>query len=231
MACVSEQQLTIVGGLGFLFIFLSLWMAQLQPKKSELPKGFDRPGLAFQLVGTLEGIRTTLGPRGTSYRRLLRESINKDFVYIVGYTLLFTALGLTISRVGVPWAKGMGQVATGAAVFAAAFDCLENSRMLGVLALDLNSITDPMALGIRHASLVKWGLLFVALALIAVVLLWPRDRFSLIGVCLLLAALAGFGGLLSHRLLPLAMGLLGLGIIGVSITFTLWPDKFLKDFC
>lgn len=40
MGCVSEPHITIVGGLDFLFIFLSLWMAQHQSKRNDLPDGY-----------------------------------------------------------------------------------------------------------------------------------------------------------------------------------------------
>jgi len=52
-------------------------------------------------------------------------------------------------------------------------------------------IDDATALGIRHASLWIWGLIFVAVALLATMFLWRRDWAMIVGALYLLAALIG----------------------------------------
>jgi hypothetical protein len=230
MNCVNNQYVMIIGGLGLAFIALTICLALLEPKRTDLPPEFMREGMAFQLGGTAEVVKNVFGKEG-EYRKGLITGLYIDFVYIACYVLLLGGLGLALSRVNVPPARLIGWAAILSVLLAAGFDLLENSRMLKVLALPAKDITDSMAVGIRQAAMLKWGLFFLSLTLIGCALVLRVRLVSLIGAFFLLSGLIGFVALANHRFFPYAFYLLGPGLIGIAIGFTVWSHRFSQDFC
>lgn len=121
MACLlTEQQITIVGGLASVFILISLCMVQGDVKRTDLPNGFKRAGLAWQLAGTADGLRRVIGFPESDYRFILRRSIRKDFIYIVAYVTFFVSLSAMLSQATIPAANWLGPIAAISVIGAAA---------------------------------------------------------------------------------------------------------------
>ena len=109
--------------------------------------------------------------------------------------------------------------------------------MLKATSTPAGAATDSLANSIRYPSLAKWALLFVFCLLVGVTLSRRQGWLLIPGLAFLIAALLGLSGvtlnLLSPKfywMFPASIGLLGLGIICIAITFTLWPQKVLNKF-
>ncbi|HMF56815.1 MAG TPA: hypothetical protein VK619_10770 [Pyrinomonadaceae bacterium] len=237
---VTSREIIFVGCLAFLFLGLSLWMGQ--EKREGLPDQYHSPVLAMELVRTGAGIDTILGALGSDERRRMSESVHKDFVYIFGYTLFFVALSLLLSQVHFSWAKWIGWAAILFSLLAAAFDFIEDARILKAVGLAPGIADNSLALSIRHVSLAKWICLFITLILLALILLFSeRDWATLIGALLMLGGLLGllgaslnslgFIGRAFNWLLPASMLVGALGAACISILFTFFSGKLLARFC
>ena len=111
------------------------------------------------------------------------------------------------------------------ATAAAACDYLENHRIKDMPTSP--EINDATALGIRHASLWKWGLIFVAVALPATMFLWRRDWAMIVGALYLPAALIGIIGLFRNSPIRWAFAPMSLGMAGIGALLLFEPDRFL----
>src|SRR5688572_16054880 len=125
MSLVSEIRL--VGCLGFLFIFYSLWMGRL--KIQGLPGGYGSPVLALELVKNGADIDAINRAEGGKALAFIRSSLCKDYGYIFVYTFFFVFLSLLLSRMNFSWARRVGWVAAACAVLAAVLDLIENRGM------------------------------------------------------------------------------------------------------
>ena len=232
MNCLLTEREIFLAGVGaFIFILLSLWMNYGEPKRSDLPEGFTRAGLAFQLVGTAPGVKQVLGSSPNDYRPILRRSIQKDFVYIAGYVILFLFLGILITQAGTSATRWVGLLAAISIIAAAVFDLTENFGMLRTISLNPNHITVAMAIGIRRASLFKWGFFFSTMFILGLSLL-PRLGFlSIIGALLLVSAVVGFVGLRWHQLIPMSIPPLALALVAIAFSFVIWPTDILRKLC
>ena len=232
MNCLLSDRVIILAGVAaFIFILLSLWMNYGEPKRSDLPEGFTRAGLAFQLVGTANGIKKVLGSAPSDYRPVLRRSIHKDFVYIAGYVILFLFLGILVTQAGTSAVRWVGLLAAISIIVAALFDLSENFGMLQTISLNPNDITDAMAVGIRRASLLKWGFFFLTMLLLGLSLV-PRLGFlSIIGAFLLLSAVVGFVGLRFPQLIQMSIPPLAIALVAITLSFVIWPADILKKLC
>lgn len=230
MKCVTNQYVLIVGVLGLAFIVLTLVFAWIEPKRTDLPPGFTRQGIAFQFAETASVVRKIFGEKG-EYRKGLIQGLYIDFGYIACYVLLLGGLGLAISRANVPWGRVLGWTSIMSVLLAAAFDLLENTRMFKVLALPAHDIIDSMAISVRQASVLKWGAFFLTLAVIGFALVLRVRLISVIGAFFLLSALIGFVGIANQRIFPYSFIPLIPAILGVAIGFTFLSDRFSHDFC
>jgi hypothetical protein len=230
MNCVNNQYVMIVGVLGLVFIVLTLVFAWIEPKRTDLPPGFTRQGLAFQFAETAAAVRKVFGEKG-EYREGLIKGLYIDFGYIGCYVLLLGGLGLAISRANVSWGRLLGWASIVSVLLAAVFDLLENTRMFNVLALQANDITDSMAISVRQAALLKWGAFFLTLALIGCALVLRVRLISVIGAFFLLSGLIGFVGIVNQRFLPYSFIALIPAILGVALGFTFWSNRFSQDLC
>ena len=228
---ITNQQLMITGGLGLLFILVSMRMDCQVVTPTRLPDDFKRAGMALQLSGTREDVLTTLSPQNGQIRTELQASISMDFLFILSYTGFLVALSVVLSQVNRPLARWLGPLAAILIVGAAAFDFTENCRMLQVLSLPIDQITDAAASGIRMASLVKWTLLFLTIGVQSIIFLKLMNVYSLFGIAMLAAAITGLIGLRFHQLItPASIGF-GVAVLVLSFVFLFKPDKFLQAVC
>jgi Co/Zn/Cd efflux system component len=228
---LTEREIILVGVLAFVFNLLSLWMLQGGVKHTDLPKGFKKAGLAMQIVGTADGLRSVLGPANSSYRPVLRRSIQKDFVYILGYVMLFVSLGVVLFKSETSAAKWLGLIAAISILGAAVFDLIENFGVLRTIPLNPEEITGAMAVQIRQAALLKWGAFFLTMGLLGSSLLLRSGFLPAIGVLFLLSALLGLLGLRYHQMISLAVPLLGIGLLAIACTFFFLPADVLRKIC
>ena len=227
---VTEQWIRIVGGLAFLFILYSLWMGRMTAPG--LPDGYRNPVLALELVKNGADIRQILAAENV--RQFIRRNTYKDFGFIFVYALFFIALSLLLSRMNFSWARYAGWFAAGCTALAAIMDLVEDWGMLRAVK---GEASDPLADSIRFPSLAKWSFLFVFSLLVGLLLIERRDLFVIPAVFFLLATLLGLIGTLSNLFrpryywtFPVALASLGIGIVFIAFTFTLWPGKFLNRF-
>ena len=228
---ITNQQLMITGGLGLLFVLVSMRMDCQVVTPTRLPDDFKRAGMALQLSGTREDVLTTLSPQNGQIREELQASISMDFLLILSYTGFLVALSVVLSQVNRPLARWLGPLAAILIVGAAAFDFTENCRMLQVLSMPIDQITDAAASGIRLASLVKWTLLFLTIGVQSIIFLKLMNVYSLFGIAMLAAAITGLIGLRFHQLItPASIGF-GVAVLVLSFVFLFKPDKFLQAVC
>jgi hypothetical protein len=230
MDCIiTNLELKAVSLLSLLVVVASIWVTRGEPNVS-LP-GFPRAGLAFQLVGERQKIVNMLGELGSTTRTDFANTLHKDFVFIVIYGSFFLSLSLIASQANFSAAKWLGVVAVLCVLAAASADLVENYRMLGVLASRKDEITQDMAAGIRQASLFKWGLLFAAFGVLAVIFLLRMNLLTILGGLLALSAMSGFIGLRHPRLIGLALILMTAAILTMSGLFFFMSAKSLRAIC
>ena len=226
---ITAQEMTVVGGLAFIFIFLALWISQTGISRDDIP-GFKQAGLALQLSGSAEVVKKAVRDENSPDRAILKTSIRRDFVFILGYATFFVALGLLLSQVRTSGAIWLGLASAVVMLAAAGCDFAENYRALHILSLPSNSITDSLCSGLRQIARWKFFLLFLAILLQSVILLKLMNWYSLIGIGLIISAIAGIAGVRFHGLIPFASASLGLPVIGIAVVLVAIPQKFHKFF-
>jgi hypothetical protein len=228
-----------LGVLSFLVLAGALLMAVLgglQFEPGALPAartgGFARPVMALEFVETTDQVGLILDQNNHHNRPAMRNQLYIDFVWLGCYGLLYLALSYLLARRNCPWARYLACVAAVCGAGAAAFDVWENVGMLQVVNDPMMSQSMLASLHIRDASIVKWTLSFVTIALLAVTFYGLNKKLSCIGFFFTLTALAGFISLWYKPLLgivvPLPM-LIGL----VLLTYTAWrsPQIFPEPSC
>ncbi len=225
-----EQIVRSIGVVTFAMIGIVFWMGiSFRIKPTKLSDGFRNPGLALQLVHSRDEVEGIIGKPGDSRREVLKNSLKADFVLIVAYWLLFVLTGTLLGMRDLRWTVLLAVAAGLCATAAAAFDILENLRLFTVLDATLDTTTQSMVDGVRHASLSKWSFFFVTVGLLASTFLWRHDWIVLIGYLYLCAFIVGFAGLLVyHPAIQWAFVPLGMGLLLLAFLFTFWPGKFLQ---
>ena len=228
---ITVNELTVVGGLAFIFIFLTLWILQTAIPRNDIAP-FKQSGLALQLSGTAEKVKKVVDEENSKDRARLKTSIRRDFIFIVGYASFFVALGVLLSQARTSGAVWLGLASAVVMLVAAGFDFAENSRAWHILSLPRNSITDDLCIRLRWYSLFKWFFFFIAIGLQSVILLKTTmiSWYTPIGIGLMLSALVGIVGLFSHALIPIATGILGLSVIAIAVVLVAIPEKFMRFF-
>ncbi len=211
---------------------LLLSYAQLTGPKQrpELPRGFFARVIALELAETPEQVKNILDQPDRDARSEIRKGTYVDFVFIAAYWLLFIALSALLAQRDITLAIPLAVVAAVCATAAAQVDFLENLRLFALLDLSPEASDTEIswvAKGVRDAALLKFGLSFVAAALLAQVFLWHDDWWLLgIGILYLIAAAIGLFGVWRY---PVAVQwgflLLALGIIPIAAALTLIPHK------
>ena len=230
-----ESQIRVVGILAILFMLYSLWMGQM--KAAGLLSGYTNPVLALELAANgaeIDAINRSEGGKATEF---IRKQVFKDFGYIVIYVVFFSCLALLLIELSSDWSKYLGWAALVCALIAGVFDVIENLRMLKATSTPAGAATDSLANSIRYPSLTKWALLFVVCLLVGLILSRLQGWLLIPGLAFLIAALLGLSGVTLNLLrpkfywmFPASIAFLGLAIICIAITFTLWPQKVLNKF-
>jgi hypothetical protein len=230
-----ESQIRVVGILAVVFAVYSVWMGQM--KARDLCAGYTNPVLALELAASGAEIDAINRSEGGESSAFIKKQLSKDFGYIALYVVLFSCLALLLTELSSDWSKYFGLGAIACAVLAGVFDVIENLGMLKAVSTPAGTASNPLANSIRYPSLAKWALLFVFCLLVGLTLFKLSGWLLIPGVAFLLAALFGLSGvamnLLSPKfywMFPAAIGLWGLAIICIAITFTLWPHKILNNF-
>ena len=124
-------------------------------------------------------------------REAMRFKQYLDFGFIAFYASLYVALAAMFHT---RW----GIVAALCGLAAAVFDVIENFAILRIVDVPLRQTTQPMIDAIRHPSLAKWTLAFIATAIFGVLFLKSEKGrvMRAIGVLNLAAAALGFYGAL-----------------------------------
>jgi hypothetical protein len=104
---------------------------------------------------------------------------------------------------------------------------MENYRSLQILSLPNSSITDPLCNALRHVSILKWLFLFLAIVFQAVVLIKLMNWYSLIGLGLIINALAGIAAIRFTQLFPYAVPGFGFFVLVLGIVLVAAPQHFL----
>jgi hypothetical protein len=230
-----ESEIRGVGILAFLFIVYSLWMGQMNA--SGLLAGYTSPVLALELAANgseINAINLSEGGKATAF---IKKQVSKDFGYIVVYVVFFSCLALLLIELGSVRSKYFGWSALVCAVLAGIFDVIENLRMLKATSTPVGAASDSLANSIRYPSLAKWALLFVACLLVGLLLSKVGGWLLIPGLAFLIAAVLGLSGVSANLINPkyywmfsASIGFLSIGIIFISITFTLWPRQVLNKF-
>lgn len=183
--------------------------------------------IALELVEDLSQAKD-LAPKLAERSAQIRSGVSGDYVFIAFYWLLFMAFSaLVTQRFGVGlWLAVIGAVCITAA---AQMDFLENLRWYALLEAPG---VEQRIVDVREAARYKWWLSLLAIALVAIGLMWSSSGWPLIiGVLYLIPAVIGVAGLLLYG--PLVQwAFLGLipGIIVTAVVFTWFPDWILNQF-
>ena len=204
--------------LGFLILFGSFKLAGYRPP-APLPGGFRSPVLAAEFVRSAADVAAIRA----GYRDVVLQSLTIDYFFIGGYAALFLLLaGLLARRSG----RGFALAAAAAglcAVAAAGADVVENLRIHQALTTGEGS-----ARAIFVAAMVKWSLVFAALALLAPLFLRRRGRIAALGVFWIVVAALGFVALAGPLpLLQVVFPLMGLGLAAVAVVLLAFRRRFL----
>jgi hypothetical protein len=147
--------------------------------------GFKTRILAMELASSPFEVSKILGAHNRRNRAVMRQAQYVDFLFIAAYWLLFLDLSGALALRKFPYAFVVGIAVAVCASAAAYFDVRENLEILKTLKTPLDDSARP-SIGIcRAAALLKWILIFLAVALLSALFLkW-------LGLLLLVTGLSG----------------------------------------
>lgn len=176
---------------------------------SEPVRGIHDPAIAVQVARNAAEIDAILGPAPGADREAMRLKEYLDFALIVAYIGIAAAMAVAMKRM-----RPLAWVLLGCVLAAAFFDWTASLAILRLLPVDLPQTTQPMIDAIRRASAVKWSLLALAFALLAVFFFRSRRWYlRLIAVLDLAAGALAYFGISHNEWLPSAAGLLSVGLV------------------
>lgn len=180
-------------------------------------RGIANPVVALQMARNLDEVDDVIADAPGPDREAMRFKQYLDFGFIAFYASLYVALAAMFHT---RW----GIVAALCGLAAAVFDVIENFAILRIVDVPLRQTTQPMIDAIRHPSLAKWTLAFIATAIFGVLFLKSEKGrvMRAIGALNLAAAALGFYGVYDNAFIvwatvPLLAGLIGM--IAVSFRF------------
>ena len=203
-------------------------------KPGKFPGGFHRRGIALELARNVEDVSVILGcesnRNSTVVRDELRGDLRVDYLFIIPFYWAVLAMGAAFLRRqdakgGLLLSLAAGVCATGAALFDM---LLENTRINTLLNTPWTETTNAMAEGIRQASLCKWTLLFMTVAILASLFTWRKERTRFIGYFYWLTAVIGFIGLYWHPALELGFGLLVIDLLVLLVVLLFCRKHLLR---
>lgn len=215
--------------LGILVIAIALVMTITAPQffpNATPPSAFKKPVLALEMVGSATDGKAIL-EQTAGGKPAIAYALYLDFGFIAGYASLYLLISLLLARRNCPWAKYLAWVAAISGLASAGFDVMEN---LGILKLiNATVITEQMASDIRDASLIKWMLSFVTMALLAVTFYALTRRAAWIGYAFIITAIIGLAALIFRPLLPLTGLTILLGLVWLVVVSLKWPGDLTME--
>jgi hypothetical protein len=106
----------------------------------------------------------------------MRKVISIDFVWIACYAALFCLDRSDVIQEKLSLAKYLAWIAIVSGLSAAVFDVRENMKILDLLAS--LSTTQDQVNAVRDATLAKWTLMFVSIALLAIAFMELANKFA-----------------------------------------------------
>lgn len=206
-------------GLGILFLTVPKLLC---PPPPGLPEGQCLPGVSLESARNTEEVTNIIGkvPRPTDEVR--KELRIDQYLSIPIYVLLFVALGVWLTSRNQPLAVVFGIAVIICIVLAAHFDYKENNRTFSVLsAFDTQSLNDSAVKQMQQASLLKWGLIAAALAIMSVPF-FQSGRLIVVACIYALATISFAIGIMGYRPgLEWGFALMGLALLptGEAIRF------------
>lgn len=209
-----------IGIVSALVLLVALYMQFGRPRFIEvgeqggkLPGGFSGHMLAMEFISSADDIKAIVGAPGHPNRVTMRRKIAVDNVWIGCYALLFVFVSILLGTRQFPSAMYLAMVAALCGIAAAGFDLIENRGIIRALELAEDATTSDALSSIREAALLKWALVFVSMAILAITFFGRDGWLSFIGYCFATTALVGVVGLWRNPLLglsslPMAVGLL-----------------------
>jgi hypothetical protein len=194
-------------------------------ERLRLPQGVKLPGIALELASGPADVVAIAGPPDSPLRDRLRMQTDLDFLVIAFYWLLLLAVsGLcaALSSEG-SW---LGAVAAVSVTAAALFDVLENFRIYALL--DARTDVGARLGAMREATRLKWGALFITMALLGASMLWRGSQpLRLLGGWFALTAgVGGIGVVRRNRTIQTAFFMMLAAFAGIAV-LGLWPQVFL----
>jgi hypothetical protein len=217
-----------IGVVTIIVIAIVLTMVVTAPhyQTSNRPSAFRAPVIALELVGSAAEGKAILDQTSGGAAAITR-AMYFDFGFIAGYALLYVLISVLLARRNGPLAKYLAWVAATSGLASAGFDVVEN---LGILRLiNAAPITEEMARNIRDASLIKWTLGFVTIALLAVTFHALTKRAAWIGYAFTATAIVGLVALIFKPLLPLSFVPILFGQVWLIIVCLKWPADLMMD--
>ena len=197
----------VVASFGGLAVFV-LIVRKLFDSRT-LPGGFRMPAIALELVRDEKQLEDLLReyPSWKAHKDLKMDL----FVFIPVYVLLFGTLVYSLAWGGtLPYTPFLGIAVFLCIVGAALCDVVENLRTFAVLRTPNRAAVRR----VRRAACIKWSLLFIAMALLAIPFAWQGGWFLIVATLYLAAAGVGALGLIRHPpLIEWAFALIGLALV------------------
>jgi hypothetical protein len=171
-----------------------------RPAPEGLPRGAHLPGISLELaLDPGEAVHFINLQRGARY--VLASLDFDDHAVIPIYVALLVVLGIWLFGRSVPFARVLGVLVIGATLLAGYSDRRENQGIRSIVAQyqnDPSQIQQDTVDHMRGWSILKWGLLATAMAVLSVPF-FARRRSLPIAVLYLLCALTYTVGLVGHR--------------------------------
>lgn len=228
-----QRRARTIAVLSLLVLLVAVWMgvgarAFKCLQEPCLPNSFRGHVVALEFARTVPDVKAIIGDMGDPNRDVMHRQLNRDFVFIGVYLVLYLLLAVALSRTrSVP--PLLIVITVAAAVCTAGFDVLENVRALKVMNLPLASLDGAQVAGILDAAVIKWTFSFVTAALLSLAFRHGDSLSRLLRALLLLTALIGLVGLVFHPLIPLSMLPMFIGLLVLIGSGLFRPLRLIKD--
>lgn len=219
--------------LGVVFSLLSPYQSRpvAIERPAGLPHGLSKPMMALEFARTVGDIRQIVGDQGDLRRAQMLALLRIDtFGFIPTYWLFFISLSWLLSHRSISYSFWCGVALAVCATGAALCDFAENHHIRVALETPLSQTAADTVAGIYRSALIKWLLIFVALALSSRLFLGRDDWFAIIGILFLITSLLGFLGLLYNPAIEWSYVPLLITLVCVAFTFAFFPARFLRYF-
>jgi hypothetical protein len=222
----------IIGVLALLVLVYAVWMTVSPPiwgearcARSKLPSI-----LLLEFAQSSEDVAGLIGEPGDDRRCVARVQILRDNIWVATYVALFVAVSLLLVRRSCPWAKYLGRLAMISGIAAGLFDWRENHYILEILRLGSNAVSLQL-LALRGATLSKWTLIYVTMAIVAVAFFGLNRLASWIGFLYALTAAIGLIGIWDHRVIAVAQIFVPISLLLLAIAALVRPRDLIESGC